>query len=98
MFVQALAGNADPSKADVVLTQAVESLRLSVASMADTYSEVDGELFSRLVYLRGRLEALEEFVGLLNVEYYSDYMEAFGVQPEAQGNGVGHNAEGSDHA
>lgn len=73
-LVLALAGNANPEKADVVLSQAVEVLRLDADALCDVYQESgDNDLLSRLYYLANRLKALEEFLDCLEVGYHDDY-------------------------
>ena len=76
-LVAAIAGNADPAKPEVVLSQAVEALRLEAESLSDAFAERDNDLSCRLIYFAGRVEALEAFVDCLAVDYQDEHADAF---------------------
>lgn len=80
-LICALAGNADPRKAEAVLSQAAENIRLEAEALAHFYADSDPEIASRLWYLSGRCAALEAFADCLAVDYQREYADEFVFDP-----------------
>ena len=83
-LIRAIAQNADPRKAQVVLSQAVNGLRVE-ADLLTTLHESnpeDVDLSTAIYALAGRLRALESFVHCLLVDYHPSHEDSFAFDGE----------------